>query len=475
MIPSIRPTDLPRGTAPAMMAGAGGGHDFARALGAAEARPPRGEPPKVEAVPPADTARQPDAPKKPAEAASGDPSRQGADAEPGTRSAPVAPAPPDQAKATARSPGAAKDTAETAPAPEPAAMEEAAASLATLMAPAAPTAARPAKAAPTQAEGEPPAEAEAEAAKASADACAVPVAGLPQQPRPPINTAVAGEPQAGDAATGEAAQPGSLQGEPPPRRDADTATDRDAKGDHRAPQDRGQERAEGRAEPVAAPLAAASHAPAMPHTEPTAAGFGQAMAQATGGAAPPAAPSAAPVTPTPPVAPQHGLAQLPSGPAQQVTPIIIAEAAKGAAPSRLIVALRPQELGAVQVSVEQITGGPAQVQILAERPETLALLHRDRAALEQALQAAGLSLSSEGVSLRLAEPGQFEGGAARHGAAGSAAGGEGRSDAQGQQDRNPAPRSPWATTSQRGEAESRLAAAMAQGRVRAPGLLDLAL
>jgi hypothetical protein len=52
--------------------------------------------------------------------------------------------------------------------------------------------------------------------------------------------------------------------------------------------------------------------------------------------------------------------------------------------------LDPGELGRVEVAIER-SGAEAHVSLRAERPETLALLLRDRAELERALTDAGLA------------------------------------------------------------------------------------
>jgi hypothetical protein len=93
-------------------------------------------------------------------------------------------------------------------------------------------------------------------------------------------------------------------------------------------------------------------------------------------------------------------------PAQQVAPLIVAQAARGGDASRLIVQLRPAELGAVEVAVEGQRDGTTRLSILVERPETLMLLARDRGAIEQALQAAGIEPDSATLSLGLGQPGQ---------------------------------------------------------------------
>jgi flagellar hook-length control protein FliK len=57
--------------------------------------------------------------------------------------------------------------------------------------------------------------------------------------------------------------------------------------------------------------------------------------------------------------------------------------------ARLDLTLDPVELGRVEVAIER-QGKEAVVSLRAERPETLALLQRDRAELERALSDAGL-------------------------------------------------------------------------------------
>jgi hypothetical protein len=140
-------------------------------------------------------------------------------------------------------------------------------------------------------------------------------------------------------------------------------------------------------------------------------------------------------------------------PAWQLAPVIASRAARGDAPARLVVALRPAELGAVEVAVESRAGGPAQVSILAERPETLALLRRDRPALEQALQAAGVEARPDTLSLGLADT--------------PSRGSDGR-DHQS---------APWQPATSRGGAPAAAAPvlATASARPRARGLLDLDL
>jgi Meckel syndrome type 1 protein len=95
----------------------------------------------------------------------------------------------------------------------------------------------------------------------------------------------------------------------------------------------------------------------------------------------------------------------PAAPARQIAPVVVAIAVGGGT-ARLSVTLEPAELGRVEISVER-TGGAAQVRILAERPETLALLQRDQAEIERGLTQSGLA--AEGRSLALGLAGQGAG------------------------------------------------------------------
>ena len=98
---------------------------------------------------------------------------------------------------------------------------------------------------------------------------------------------------------------------------------------------------------------------------------------------------------------------------------MVVAVAIGGGTARLSVTLEPVELGRVEVSVER-SGDTAQVRILAERPETLALLQRDQRELDRSLTAAGIAPEGRSVSLGLAQGGD-----------GGAAGGRDRQDRPG--------------------------------------------
>lgn len=98
---------------------------------------------------------------------------------------------------------------------------------------------------------------------------------------------------------------------------------------------------------------------------------------------------------------RHAVPSMP--PARQIAPVIVAVAIGGGT-ARLAVTLEPAELGRVEISVER-SGDNSQVQILAERPETLALLQRDQRELDRALSQAGVGTEGRSVSLGLATDG----------------------------------------------------------------------
>jgi hypothetical protein len=131
----------------------------------------------------------------------------------------------------------------------------------------------------------------------------------------------------------------------------------------------------------AVPVATRQDAPASAQPSPLA-------------AAAPVVPASAPqpATAATYAAPFRSYVQAP--PAAQVAPAVVSVAARGGiggAPSRLVVAIHPAELGQVEVAVEQVVDGVPQVRILAERPETLIMLQRDRSAIEAALRQAGMA------------------------------------------------------------------------------------
>jgi Meckel syndrome type 1 protein len=147
-----------------------------------------------------------------------------------------------------------------------------------------------------------------------------------------------------------------------------------------------------------APIPAGAPAPAFAARAPEAAPRPAPRADAAAEAGLPPPPE-----PTPPPAPETTAAEAPrppppAPPLRQVTPAVVAVAIGGA--GRLTVTLEPGELGRVEISVERGAEAP-QVVILAERPETLALLQRDQRELDRALTQAGLPAEGRALSFGL--------------------------------------------------------------------------
>ncbi len=90
----------------------------------------------------------------------------------------------------------------------------------------------------------------------------------------------------------------------------------------------------------------------------------------------------------------------PPPPVRQLAPVLVS-LALGGGNEALTITLDPGELGRVEVSIGQ--GKDAgQVRIIAERPETLALLQRDQRELDRALNQAGLGDMARSLSFSLA-------------------------------------------------------------------------
>lgn len=76
-------------------------------------------------------------------------------------------------------------------------------------------------------------------------------------------------------------------------------------------------------------------------------------------------------------------------------------AASSAGPSHVVVRLDPAELGRVQIGISRQADGPARVELLAERPDTLQLLMRDQPALHRALDLAGVPVEGRVLHFQL--------------------------------------------------------------------------
>jgi hypothetical protein len=85
---------------------------------------------------------------------------------------------------------------------------------------------------------------------------------------------------------------------------------------------------------------------------------------------------------------------------RQVAPIAVALAFTPAGAGGFQLSLEPADLGRVEIRVQR-EGETHAVRIVAERPETLALLLRDRMELDRGLADAGLRVDARGIEFSL--------------------------------------------------------------------------
>jgi len=101
-----------------------------------------------------------------------------------------------------------------------------------------------------------------------------------------------------------------------------------------------------------------------------------------------------------------------ASPGRQVLPMAIAMLiSPGVAPT-LSVMLDPAELGRLEIRVGRDAGGTS-LRLIADRPETMALLARDRGELQQGLSQSGITLNGDGIRFEMAgaaQPDQQGGG-----------------------------------------------------------------
>lgn len=107
----------------------------------------------------------------------------------------------------------------------------------------------------------------------------------------------------------------------------------------------------------------------------------------------------------PPIRPVAAAEQPAPSPAAQVGPALASfaiSAAQPNAPQHLIIRLDPAELGRVQVRIERTPDGPARVELVVERPDTLLMLLRDQPQLHRALDLAGVPAPDRTLQFQLA-------------------------------------------------------------------------
>jgi hypothetical protein len=99
----------------------------------------------------------------------------------------------------------------------------------------------------------------------------------------------------------------------------------------------------------------------------------------------------------------HGRNELPKTPGEQVS-VQLGKAASGKS-DQMVINLKPVELGNVEVKLDFGADGKVQASIMADRPETLAMLQKDQRTLERALTDAGLQTDAGSLSFSLKDQG----------------------------------------------------------------------
>jgi flagellar hook-length control protein FliK len=88
--------------------------------------------------------------------------------------------------------------------------------------------------------------------------------------------------------------------------------------------------------------------------------------------------------------------------AAQIAPAIVSLATTTSGTQQLTVRLDPEELGRVEIRIEQPQEGAAHVTVIVDRPETLNLLLRDEPQLQHALNQAGIPVEGRAVTFHVA-------------------------------------------------------------------------
>lgn len=110
-----------------------------------------------------------------------------------------------------------------------------------------------------------------------------------------------------------------------------------------------------------------------------------------------------------PAAPASTAPHAPAGAAgAQVAPVMVSLVSNAAGTHRLVLRLDPPDLGRVEIHVIRTPDSGARVEITADRPATLALLHQDEPALHQALNNAGVPMDGRSLTMQLGSPGSQE-------------------------------------------------------------------
>ena len=90
--------------------------------------------------------------------------------------------------------------------------------------------------------------------------------------------------------------------------------------------------------------------------------------------------------------------------AAQVAPTLVTLAKSVNGSQQMTIRLNPVELGMVQVRIERAASGLTQVEITADKPETLQALRRDQPALHHTLDEAGIPAAGRTVTFHTVQP-----------------------------------------------------------------------
>ena len=113
-----------------------------------------------------------------------------------------------------------------------------------------------------------------------------------------------------------------------------------------------------------------------------------------------AAPTPTPAEPTA-VAAAPASAAGGTGPAAQLAPALLTMAKSTDGSQQMTVRLHPAELGMVQIRIDRAVSGATQIDIAADRPETLLALQRDQPALHRTLDEAGIPVAGRTVAFHV--------------------------------------------------------------------------
>lgn len=105
-------------------------------------------------------------------------------------------------------------------------------------------------------------------------------------------------------------------------------------------------------------------------------------------------------------------------PATHLVSVSLARAAEGGIPGgdrQFTIQLDPENLGRVKVTLEFGENNTVKAKLIAERPETVALLQKDAAALEKSLHNTGFDVKTDGLTFSLGDNNSFSGNMSQNG------------------------------------------------------------